>query len=124
MECEIAEIKSELVYSFQDVMSNFPARFPENTNLQAFDLGEGTPDLGPIIAATERRASTIEFAVNQYKQQVMPLGFVARLSQASLRDTYLSKADRRYLPDATHGGCTCLNTFRRNRDRFTGCYQN
>lgn len=91
-EFEIIEIKSEFVFAFQDVMSNFPTRFPDNTSLQAFELDQdplgGDLDLTPIIRSTEERAKRIKLTLEHYRNTVLPFGTVAKLTGTTLRDTF------------------------------------
>jgi tetratricopeptide (TPR) repeat protein len=85
---EVTEIKSDLLHSFQEVMTHFPARFPENTNLQAFQLGDEVSDLAPLIAVAEQQAKTIDHAVKLYREQGLPLGFLAAVTHKTVRDAY------------------------------------
>jgi tetratricopeptide (TPR) repeat protein len=88
-EFDVVEIKAATVRLFQETLTGFRVWFPENTNLQAFPVGEGRLDeLVPIISSLQGRADFVNSVLELYEAKVLPLGMVAAALGASLRSVY------------------------------------
>ena len=84
---DVSEIKSTYVHAFQNILKQFPKRFPQNTALQAFRIGE-TPtiaDFAPIVEGTAQHAERADSALAFHENQLLPLSSVAAIAGSDVR---------------------------------------
>jgi tetratricopeptide (TPR) repeat protein len=84
----VEQLQSSTKYLFNYVLSNYHTRFPtEEFFVAGFKLDPEHPSLKdflPVIASTESRAKHIEHLLGLYREQILPLEFVANLAGGSV----------------------------------------
>ncbi len=92
----VVEIKSALVHAFQDILTHFQERFPDNGAIQRFTMDDAlSPEaLQPIIAVVHRQQQSGERLLALYDSHDLPLGALAGAlgrSQPDLCHTLISR---------------------------------
>jgi tetratricopeptide (TPR) repeat protein len=85
----VDEIKPAIVHVVQDAMMNYEARFSnEPFFIKAFSIGDGTSvrDFAPMVASLEGRREHATEAFKAYRDNTLPIGFVANFMGVSLDD--------------------------------------
>jgi len=71
---KIIDLQSNLTRMFQDCLTHYSTRFPEDLFLQGFSLGSGAePDVTPIIESLKERRSHFEHCLRLYREHPVPI---------------------------------------------------
>jgi transcription elongation GreA/GreB family factor len=97
---EIVEIRSRFVHLFQDILSNFPKRFPSSAALQAFKVEpeENTGALSAFTRSLEDQEHSESALVDAYDRHAVPLGMLALKLGRTLVDAYGAVCSRAGAP--------------------------
>lgn len=85
----IAEILPAAVYVFRDVISHYEERFPSEpffVKMMKLSDESSVKFLAPLIGPLHARKDRIEGILRLYREQILPLGLVARLLSTSIPD--------------------------------------
>lgn len=78
---EILEIKSKYVAAFQDSMTEFARRFPENLDLQALSVKDN--DFSAFFAQLDRRYAHVRYVMELHASNRLPLSVISALTSNS-----------------------------------------
>jgi tetratricopeptide (TPR) repeat protein len=90
---EITDIQSKYVSAFQESMSNFTTRFPDNAALNKFEVKD--QDVSGILRQLDRHHARVSEALAAYRQHRMPFALLADLIGRSYLEVWTGMVNDR-----------------------------
>lgn len=90
---EVVEIRSKYVFTFQEICRNFPLHFPNHPGFQSLEVHDN--DFSELLSMVDARHERVAHIMDQYRQRLLPLCFVAQQIGTSLIDIWMGMAAAR-----------------------------
>jgi transcription elongation GreA/GreB family factor/predicted nucleic acid-binding protein len=91
-EYRVAEIQNKYVRALQEVLEDFPLRFPDHQGLHRVHV-EGD-DITPMLSVSEEHFQRVEFVQRAYDNREIPLGVFARLIGRSSSEVWIGRVQQ------------------------------